>query len=493
MKRVILIAGLLMALALHVLAQKETYWWHLPPQNSLDFNIPLTVKDSQGRETKGMPTVGTGELTNMAGCFTLSSPQGELMMYFDGKTIWDRTGNPMPNGTGLLGSETSTLSGIVIPYPGSPGKYYAISKKFPVDVEPIGITYSVVDMSLRNGLGDVVAGEKNKPLLLQEWSDENIAAVKKTNSDNYWLIHRTMSLDYTEDKMRFYVWELTPSGFSAPVVYEYDFEHPGDDMSTGYLKFSSDGTRFVACVGIEESVTLCFGDFDPKTGEISNMQVRHDYYTPRIGGIYGMEFSMSGENLFFSTNNTSNSKLYHITWADLRDPAKRPALVPGISLTNIQMHSDGRIYGIEWGSRKLVVIMDPENGLSVDIRTFNDYLKNSVQLGLATFAATFMDLEGNTDFCMGFPQKFSTSVSDYLATKQVGYTLWDFGDGSTPVQVMGSGLQEVYHTYIRRGDYTIAISAYDATDNLLQSNTMKIRVNSCSLPVNHNMSHMGID
>jgi len=73
----------------------------------------------------------------------------------------------MPNGAGLKGNSSSTSSAIIVPLPGSPNLYYV----FTVDTDDLvyrnteGLHYSIVDMSLNGGTGDIDVLNKNTNLL----------------------------------------------------------------------------------------------------------------------------------------------------------------------------------------------------------------------------------------------------------------------------------------------------------------------------------------
>lgn len=487
--RIVYIALLLFATGFYCQAQKETNWWFFGQGNSLNFNIPLTVNDSQGRPTDGMPTAGTGNITTDEGCFTLSDSDGNLMMYSDGMTIWDASGVAMPNGSGLLGGSSSTQSGIIVPYPGSPGKYYAIS----VAQEKItnGITYSVVDMTLPgNGtvnspLGDVVAGEKNRTLRAGP-IDENVTAVKKTGSDNYWIIHRNI---VAGNAGTIYVWELSASGFSSPVTYTATLPYTAETY-LGYIKFSSDGTKFVSPIWnlAIASLFVISGEFNPATGQISGITFRSVF---NYSQAYSVEFSLSGDHLYLTR---SNSALYHITWNDLRNTGAT-ATDLNLPISNIQMNSDGRIYGINGHSRNLYVIMNPEEGANADIRTFTDYLFATGKYGLPSFAASYLNIkmEGEQSFCAHSAQTFTLQITGATGTSTLSHTEWNFGDGSAVVpdnNVTNGTTQSQTHTYTKPGNYTITVNSYLASDgSLAGTETFNVTVNPCVLPVNPNI-HM---
>ena len=455
-------------------AQKEANWWFFGAGNSLNFNITATVNDNMGRPTDGMPKIGTGNIATVEGCFSLSDKKGNLMIYSDGMTIWDKNGDPLPNGSGLLGGNSSIQSGIIVPYPGSLNKYYAIS--LAEDLKPSGITYSVVDMNLRGGLGDVVNTQKN--IALKSGSTgENIAAVKKIGSNNYWIIHQYIS----GTTCTFYVWELTSTGFNAPVTYQ--IACPSSAYSyIGALKFSSDATRFACPVWTQDR--MLSGEFDPLTGVISNLKQRTVGFSSNI---YSFEFSMSGDHLFMTTYSTPSYSA-HISWDDLRNTTKNATNL-NLPISNVQMHPDKRIYGISNQSRNLYVIMDPEEGKDAEIRVFTDYLSATARYGLPTFAATYMNIEGDISFCVNTSKDFTVTVS----MPDILYTKWNFGDG--PLEItdpdISSGKQVRSHIYTKPGKYVITVKSFNASNILLKEENIEVKVNRCIMPVNHNISVMG--
>ncbi len=150
MKKGLLLLIIIIFSNILLFAQNEANWWFFGNHAGLDFSHgwPQPVQNSQ---------INTGE-----GCSSISSGSGELQFYTDGSTIWDRNGNIMPNGTGMSGNSSSTQSGVIVPTPGNPNKFYVFS----VDAHPNasgtgqGLRYSLVDMTLNGGNGDVVATEK---------------------------------------------------------------------------------------------------------------------------------------------------------------------------------------------------------------------------------------------------------------------------------------------------------------------------------------------
>ncbi|MBK6622147.1 MAG: hypothetical protein IPG32_15175 [Saprospirales bacterium] len=86
-----LLALFLMCVFTNSFAQGEKDNWFFGNLCSLNFNS-LT------------PAPGIGSLNTGEGCATISDGMGRLLFYTDGITVWNKSGGPMPNGTGLLGT-----------------------------------------------------------------------------------------------------------------------------------------------------------------------------------------------------------------------------------------------------------------------------------------------------------------------------------------------------------------------------------------------------
>src|SRR5690606_3100095 len=98
--------------------------------------------------------------------------------------VFDRTGHPLTHGNITTNYFDGNSFPSVIPHPGDKNLYYLIYS------HNSGLFYSLVDMSLNNGFGDIVAGEKDVPLT----GYGEVVGIKTTTvrgcDRNVWLITR---------------------------------------------------------------------------------------------------------------------------------------------------------------------------------------------------------------------------------------------------------------------------------------------------------------
>lgn len=350
-------------------AQKEANIWYFGRKAGITFE-------------KGLPQrLSDGQLSTREGCATISDKDGKLLFYTDGITIWNKNHDVMSNGEDLLGDPSSTQSGVIVPLPNTPNKYYV----FAVDVEggENGLTYSVVDMEGENGLGKVV--EKN--LSLVKPIAEKLTAVKHHNQKDYWIItHKWESND-------FYAYLLTEKGISPVAVISSVGMYMGkkSSYSIGYLKSSPNGKKLASAV--YEKYTSEIFDFDNKTGKVSSPITLTE---PNNLLNYGIEFSSDNTKLYISTGASGSIFQYDITSNDVNKIlASKQNINPSpdeYKVWALQLGPDGRIYVSISNHNYLGVIERPNlAGKACSYKNNGVFLGENVEclLGLPTFMQTY--------------------------------------------------------------------------------------------------------
>ena len=444
-----------------LIAQKEAAIWYFGQNAGLDFNsgVPVPLLD--------------GQLNTREGCATIADSDGNLLFYTDGITVWDRNHTIMPNGTGLLGDPSATQSGIIVPHPGDPDLYYI----FALDNEwnPNGLTYTLVDISLNGGMGDVTA-EKN--VLLRTPMSERITAVKHANGQSIWVIARA------DDTNQFLAYLVEDTGINTvPVVSTMPYLGTPNYTFIGQLKASQDGGLLASAYGNDGKLELY--RFNPGTGlvyDALNLEGTFDDTYDRRE-TYGVEFSASGTILYVNTRNGVYQ--YDISSYDRNTIfATRTLLTPNYLGPDyyytdfpraMQMGIDGKIYVARLGRNYLTVINEPEVlGIGCNLVEEGIYLGGrKSMLGLPPFITSFFYVGIQAEnFCLGDGTDFSVQTSGPIATID-----WDFGDGNI------STMEEPTHVYASPGTYTVNVTANTATETKTETKEITIYQTPVALPM----------
>jgi gliding motility-associated-like protein len=257
------------------LAQNQNNQWRFGTAGAIDFN---TVPPSF--------VTGAALSTSEGSASVADKVTGALLFYTDGVTVWNANNQVMPNGTGLLGGDpillSSTTAAVIVPKPGSSNLYYIVTVH--ELLAGIGVHYSLLDMTLNAGLGDIVAGQKNVFLFLTD--SEKLEVVPASNGTSFWLLTH----DFPGNS--FYAFEISNTGIqNTPVVSTVG---SGAGLPAGHMKINRQFNKIAIGAGAQIEVF----DFDNATGIVSN-PIAWNVNLPG-GLIYGIEFSPDGKVLYLS-------------------------------------------------------------------------------------------------------------------------------------------------------------------------------------------------
>ena len=329
----LLSAGLLLAGA-PAHAQRPTDLWYFGQQAGLSFS-------------SGAPQpLSNGKMSTFEGSAVATTGKGELLFYTNGETVWNRQHRPMPNGTKLMGSGSSTQSALIVPDPGSGNVFYVFTVAPQGTVG--GLRYSIVDMTRDDSLGDL----PRVNLLLVQPVAEKLAAVRHANGHDVWVLaHRWNS-------NAFVAYLVTASGVqsSKPVLSNVGSMNAGPGRNAiGALEFSPDGTHVAAALWRETNKFEIY-NFDRTTGKVSQPRSFGPY--PEA---YGVAFSPDGNKLYGTCNGTGGgqSQLWQF---DLKSKTGSPTLVgksANRKIGAIQRGPDGRLYVAREDNPALGVVQKP--------------------------------------------------------------------------------------------------------------------------------------
>lgn len=482
-------------------AQNEASHWYFGQNAGLRFLQDGTV----------VP-LSDGELNTEEGCSVLSDPQGNLLFYTDGRTVWDRNHVMMPNGnyhegTGLWGDISSTQSAIIIPKPGSDTLFYIFTVDEPhhenAAVYPNGfigtyveqgsgsvpqtddgynrgLNYSILDISLvgANGsVGDIT--ERNLHLLTYNPANpeevkykcsEKITAVKDELQNAYWVITHFLN--------RFYAFRIDENVVNPnPIISTIgSFQQLNGYRrnAIGCLKASPDGSKIAIAHQQNGTVTgqashstgsIELFDFNITTGVISNFIPMQ----PNVQG-YGVEFSPSSE-LLYATYRVGTTPTMEIAQYNITAATPQNTKVVVFNGTNhlyaLQLAPNNKIYCATGFQNSLGVIHNPNAlGLDCDYTHIGQVLApgRTVQLGLPPFITSFFNASISIqDTCFGDMTQFEVFSNQSIISVE-----WDFGDGNFSTEINPG------HVYASPGQYQVSVQVQSNEDMVLRSKLVTI-------------------
>ena len=442
MKRLLILGMLLITSLGH--AQREAANWYFGSNAGLDFNsgVPQPLFD--------------GVLNTVEGCETISTPDGALLFYTEGRNVWNRNHVVMPNGEDLDGSFSATQSALVIPQPGSTNLYYIFTsdvvQAYQDGGNGNGFNYSIVDMNLAAGLGDVTA--KNVNLLPN--GSEKITGVRAADGENYWVI--------THYGNSFYAYFIDDSGLDpTPVVSTIGPNINDFNNIRGAIKSSPDGRKLaIAHAQFQPSFggSFLLYDFNPETGAVSSeLQLGDDLV------FYGVEFSADSSKLYASGKtigdggNTDDIRLiqFDLDAPDIVGSRFQIADIPNPFISDLagtlQIAIDKKIYH-SIPNNNLSVIRTPNfPRLDSDFRLYSvDLGGRSTKFGLPPFIQSFFEsIVEIENFCLGDATEFTITSEELIVAVN-----WNFGDPASGA-ANTSTLLNPTHIFTGPGVYTVTL------------------------------------
>lgn len=462
-----------------IYAQKEGAIWYFGVNAGLDFN-------------SGTPVALTnGKMNTFEGCATISDKDGNLLFYTDGISVWDKKHQLME--TGLLGNSSSSQSAIIVPHPGDINKYYifTVAANYHTTADE-GLNYSLVDLNLNAGDGDIVSNEKNIELL--SITEEKITAVKKSETE-YWVLAR-----YYDS---FYSYNIDTNGMNtvpvvtkiAPALLGAVNNFYGINSSIGYMKFSPDGTKLA--VAFQDSLYpfkdyvdnvggIYLYDFDIVTGRPSNPRLLSEFFRP-----YGVEFSPDSSKLYITTGfaqpflNLINGNIYqfNLTATDIPNSKVNILSLPDFYFTSsIQLGIDGKIYfttlkdskdffddGI-WSEYMSVLENPNANASDLNFNLDKIYLGGKHgRYGLPTFISSFFKVG------IAYKKTCFNSATEFnlISSKTISSISWNFGDPVSGANNISLNLEPT-HEFSAPGTYEVSVTVTDGVDTATETTSVTI-------------------
>ena len=415
-------------------AQKEANIWYFGNFAGMDFNSGAPV------------ALLNGQINTFEGVASIATANGRLMFYTDGQDVWDSTHAIMQNGTGLLGDNSSSQSGIIVPYPGNINRYFI----FTVDGGggQDGLNYSVVDMTLNGGFGAVVPGIKNIQLLTP--TTEKVTAITQANGFDFWVVTHGLNTD------EFYAYPVTSAGVGVPVISNTGSVHSGSYPYIGCMKASHDATKLAAAVCYMGFIDVC--SFDNTSGVVNFLYSLAGNEDP-----YGVEFSPDDTKLYAASRAPwAMEAIYQfdLTLGTGVAVASSKSYVYQTTNTaaygSLQLAPDGKIYVANTSGNYLGTIDFPNQPAALCGYTFNGFYLGgaSSQQGLPNFVQSFFIPPTFTwvNECLGDSTIFT--ISD---TFNVDSVLWSFNDTTSGLFNTSTALVDAFHIFSDTGHFQVSL------------------------------------
>jgi uncharacterized protein (TIGR02145 family) len=437
--------GLFLFLPFFGFSQDEWNNWYFGNYAGITFNSGVPVAVQSNPMFQGSATVGA----------SVSDSLGNILFFSSGLDIYNRNNMIMPNGSGLLGANGNSQSVLAVQNIVNRNQYYIFTVGHaPGAFGPIvGLYYSVLDMLLDAGLGDIVPGMKNIPLPMGDSAVAQLTAIRHQNNRDVWVV--TLG----HGKNGYYLaYLINSSGLQTVPIASKSYLNalirntPTHPVSNTNIRISPDGVHLV----VTDSITQV-SFFNSSTGIV----------TPRftfnpgsyIGAGWGKEFSLDSRYLYVTVTESalglSSIFQYSMNSQDSLSFMQSQVLVGDGAGLNIQMAPDWKIYldNYHFNTDSLCVINNPSLP-----GTACNYQKNAFCLQgnahnscLPQFLQKYKAYIHHSNLCENNPVHF---FGDIWPPEDSIH--WNFGDPSSGAGNF-SNLPNSSHIYQNTGTYTVEL------------------------------------
>ncbi|TRZ72359.1 MAG: PKD domain-containing protein [Bacteroidetes bacterium] len=396
---------------------------------------------------------------------TISDSLGNLLFYADNNSnaerVFNRNNVQMPNGNLLY----ACLSGTPQPFFAvqsltDDSVYYLFTVVNPTPVtNPGGLFYSIIDMRLDGGFGDILPGQKSIPIFSGYHTRCVLTATRHQNNKDVWLIVRKHN-----DNYNYLSYLINSSGIDTiPIqstsLFSIDSTVINGEINT--IKVSPDGTKLV-CLS---DTNAEYGSFNSTTGAITSLfKIRVNSH--QNFGECDAEFSIDNKYLYIDAFNIANTTSYLYQF----DATKTDSI--GFKQSQILIYSEPQLWnqqfaGLQRGPDQKIYCIAMSNIDSISViekphlqGSSCDFQKNAYCLLPPNWAV------------YGFPQflqKYYVYIhhSNILCTNDsVNFTSsiwppadsihWDFGDPASGMANY-SLIPNPSHFYSIPGSYTVTL------------------------------------
>ncbi|MCX6249229.1 MAG: hypothetical protein NTX61_00600 [Bacteroidetes bacterium] len=177
---------------------------------------------------------------------TTSDSTGNLLFYasaFTSPTVYNRNNDPMPNGLLFSNNDANAFQPyFVVQNLTDDSTYFLFVVRSP-SVSYGGLFYSLINMRLDGGLGDIEPTEKMVPVPGGEWTAYVITGTRHQNNKDVWIVTRNRHNSY-----KYLSYLITASGIdTVPVQSQstYFISTTYSNQGIDFIRISPDGTKLI--------------------------------------------------------------------------------------------------------------------------------------------------------------------------------------------------------------------------------------------------------
>ena len=430
---------------------------------------------------------------------SMCDTSGNLLFYTNGIYIANALGDTMMNGGGISPCEfmdnfsyfgSPIVQGVLIlPNPENDRQYYVIHEPYEYPTPELDwhaplLYYSLVDMTLDNGLGAVL--EKNQIIFQDTLDHGKITATRHANGRDWWVL----ALKHNSNCFRKLL--ISPEG-----VQDKGMQCLGAIIphGIGQAVFAPDGSKYVTLSRISSTIGnyLNIYDFDRCAGLLSNPIQEHFIDGSSSGGV-----AISPNSRFLYNSAATRIYQYDLQSIDIiasKDTVAEydgyleeslPGFFQATRFSRAQIGPDGKIYICCAGALKSMHVINQPDSLGVAC----EVLQHHIQLPTLNSGSLpnhpnyrLGALEGSPcdtipvpapptafftcapDTLNGFSYQFLDASSDNTNT-----WLWSFGDDSTSAEI------NPVHLYAENGSYEVCLIASNDVGSDTICKTIEIQV-----------------
>lgn len=273
---------------------------------------------------------------------TICDKNGNLILYTDGRTIWNRNNEIIANGVNLINDDASQNNlPIFVPFPKKEGWYLLFYEENYYTVSGgkynNALYFAEINAMANNGRGEVI----RQKIKVHDNYHYGPTIAGFCGNSHFWLVNDRNDNTLIDKRVdRIYCYKIDEKGVNlTPVINDYF-----DIGSSGFYRFSPNGDKFFFGMGGNSSDSEVITDFNFKTGELYNPRILN------LGNVWKREFSpdshllyyFSGPNLLqIDAQITNNDAIYHSIDTIHTFPHNESVPYPGYDL---KLAPDGKIY-----------------------------------------------------------------------------------------------------------------------------------------------------